>query len=456
MRSVKILFGFMSAALVAGPAILPLSAEASGVGAKRNVAVFALGYGGRDIPIETLGGVDEAIRKLFDDFGRFEVIGMRQRLSQKGVEELLDALLKNERDGAVDPEGYRFGKAEITAAEFSSLLEAFAMAIPVLSEFDSSFDETEGRWETDIKADVTLIGSGGAALGIARVESKGIDETDQESSISKAVEGIPMRLQYELRKIDAFRFSARILAVSGKDIELGLGRGAGVKNGDEYAVVAGGRAEDIENASELGLVVIGKAGPNASTGRVLYSRIDLGEESRLEEIPRLGVDLEPYLHFVAGRNLDLPADPKGAEGVNAVAGIRVPISRGFYGLRPYGAIQVPTSGVRAIAAAFVFPVDLLLGAEYRSYSGRISLTPYCGIGIGYVYVSETIYGESSDSSDTLIPHIGGHAYLNLAFLASRDIRIFAELGGEYWISTVTDLYTDYGGIGFGAGIAIKL
>jgi hypothetical protein len=458
MSRARMPFIFLAAALVAGPASLSHSAEMPSVVGREVVALFALGYSGRDIPLETLGAVDRAIRKVFLDFGRYTVVGMEQRLSSIGVAELVAAVGKAGNAGFVAPDEYRFGEALLTPAEFDGLLGASIIAIPVVVELDSFYAEAEGAWETDIKTSFTFIspGSGGAVLGAAEVFSSGIDESDQERSLSDAVENIPMRLQYELRKIGVFRTGARVLAVSGRDIELGLGRKAGVRKGDEYAVVAEGPAEGIGGSGELGLVTIKKTAQDSSAGRILYSRVELSVNARLEEIPRLGIDVEPYLHYVVGRKLDLVPNPRLSRGRNVIAGLRVPVSRGFYGLRPYGAIQVPTDGVRGFGSAFLFPVDLILGAEYRPSSGRLSLTPYGGLGVGCVFASETIHGESADGSNSPLPHFGGHAYLDLAYLASRNVRLFIELGGEYWISAVTDLYTDYGGVGFGAGVSIKL
>jgi hypothetical protein len=35
------------------------------------------------------------------------------------------------------------------------------------------------------------------------------------------------------------------------------------------------------------------------------------------------------------------------------------------------------------------------------------------------------------------------------------MKIFAEVGGDYWIA-ISSLFQNYGGLGFGAGLAFKL
>jgi hypothetical protein len=228
----------------------------------------------------------------------------------------------------------------------------------------------------------------------------------------------------------------------------------GIKKGDEYSVIVGGMVEGFKDTREAGLVAIKDVGAEVSTGQVLYSSVKMNKDVQLQEIPRLGIDVEPYLHIVNGAKLDVVPDPKGDTGSNTIAGLRIPISRGFYGVRPFASVQIPLNGIRQFFTATIVPIDVLVGAEYRLNLGRLSLTPYGAVGGSYIYVSEAISGYSADT--TYVPHVGAMGYLNAAFLVTRDIRIFADVGGEYWLSLASDLYTNYGGIGFGAGVSFKL
>ena len=54
----------------------PLAAAAPTVSEKKDVAIFALGYYGWAIPLETLGSIDMEIQKVFVDLGRFNIIGV--------------------------------------------------------------------------------------------------------------------------------------------------------------------------------------------------------------------------------------------------------------------------------------------------------------------------------------------------------------------------------------------
>ena len=82
-----------------------------------------------------------------------------------------------------------------------------------------------------------------------------------------------------------------------------------------------------------------------------------------------------------------------SDGTDTV-GIRAALSRGFYGFRPYGAVQIPLSQVNdyndpnnvADYLGTIIPFNVVLGGEYNIYMRRFTLTPYAGIGIGYIHV----------------------------------------------------------------------
>jgi hypothetical protein len=458
MKKAKLaIIGLMAAMLVAGPFALSLSAQAPTVSEKKDVAIFALGYYGWAIPQETLGSIDQEIQKVFVDLGRFNIIGVTQRLSSGGVQAFIDTLKKAKEANFVVPEKYQFGEATLTEAEFNKLLGAFIVATPVVSEFNSFYNDKKGQWETDIKTNVTFIdvGAGGTVIGIAEVKSSGSDKSNQNKSISSAIEGIPMQLQYEVRKVPAFQISTRVLAVSGGEIKLQLGQNMGIRKGDEYAVIVGGMVEGFKDTREAGLVAIKDVGAEVSTGQVLYSSVKLGKDAQLQEIPRIGFDVEPFFHLVNGSKIAFGGG-NADSGANSIAGLRLTASRGFYGFRPFIGVETPINGIKSIATVFLFPVNVIAGAEYRAYLGRLSVTPYGAIGGSYLYVTEAISGYSRDTSGSMFPHVGGFAYLNLSYLVTRNVRIFADIGAEYWMTLADWLYSSYGGVGFGAGVSFKL
>jgi hypothetical protein len=283
-------------------------------------------------------------------------------------------------------------------------------------------------------------------MGIASIQTSGTDKNNQLQSISAAIQGIPMQLQFEIRKIPAFQINTRILAVSGSEIKLQLGQNMGIKKGDEYSVIVGGMVEGFKDEREAGLIQIKDVGSEVSTGQVIYaSGGTLAKDAQLREIPRLGVDFEPYLHIIQS-----PGDTTTGA---TVPGMRAVVSRGFYGFRPYVGIQIPLGQIWNFGTIFAIPVSVVAGGEYEMHLGRLTITPYGGVGVTYLYVSEAISGYGSDTN--FFPHVGAQAYVNLSYLITRDMRIYAEGGYEYWLH-ISQFFADYGGLGLGAGVAFKL
>ncbi len=357
------------------------------------------------------------------------------------MQQFIDTLKKAKEANFVMPEKFQFGEAVLTEAEFNKLVGAFIIAAPIVSEFNSRYNSDKSQWETDIKTSVTFIdvGAGGSVLGIAEVKTTGSDKDNQNKSISSAIDGIPMQLQYEVRKVPAFQISTRVLAASGSEIKLQLGQNMGIKKGDEYSIIVGETVEGFKNESEKGLIQIKDVGSEVSTGRVVYSSIKLTKDVQLHEIPRLGIDAEGYFHLAGGTPLP---------------GFKATMSRGFYGFRPYGAVQIPVSAVSTYFGFFsVIPVNVIVGGEYNLYMGRFTLTPYGGVGASYARVVTPI--KSSDTTDWL-SHIGVQAYVRASFLFTRELSVFGEAGLEYWLTMNDVFFQNYGGLGFGGGVAYKL
>ncbi len=446
----------IAALLLAALALAPLAAQPK-VSEKQEVAIFAMGYYGWNIPREALGSIDLEIQKVFLDLGRFTVMGYTQRFTSTDVQSFVDILKKAKETNFVLPEKYQFGEAFLTAAEFEKLLGAFQVAIPVVASFDSQYDTKNNRWETNIKTSVSFVDAGtGILTGIADVQTSGSDKSSQLASIQAAIGGIPMELQYKIRSIPAFTLNTRVLAASGKEIKLQLGTNMGIKKGDEYSVIVASQVAGFQDEREQGLVLIKDVGPEVSTGLVLYSSAKPGPDTQLREIPRRGVDAAPYIHFAQGSLLRVIGDGDPAEdGTNILLGLRMPLSRGFFDVRPYAAIQVPANGVRTILSFVFVPVNVLVGAEYNLYLGRLAVTPYAGIGTSFIYITEAFSGSTYDTSDMLFPHIGGQAYLSASYLFNRNTKLFVEAGFEYWLA-LTSLYSNYGGVSFGGGVSFKL
>ncbi|MEI6875928.1 MAG: hypothetical protein WCL50_12465 [Spirochaetota bacterium] len=414
------------------------------VSEKKDLAIFGLGYYGMPIPLETFGNIDVEVQKVFVDLGRFNVLGIQQRLSALGLDEFIEAIRKAKQSNVTIPEKYQFGEAILTEADWNRLVGAFIVAAPVVTSFNSQYNQKTFQWETDLKVNVTFIdvAAGGSVLGIGEVTTKGTNKQTQFASIRSAIEGIPSQLQYEIRKLPAFQLSSQILVSKNGEIKMALGRNMGVMVGDEYSIVVGGMVAGLRDDREVGLLVVKDVGAEVSTGRAVFGGSFATAGAQLKEIARKGFDIEPYLHLV------------GTPGAWALLpGARAVASRGFYDLRPYAAAQIPVGQVIGVFTALFIPVNVTVGGEYNVAFDRLTLTPWGGIGASYVHFMEAISSTSTDTD--YLSHVGVQAYLKASWLVTRDLRVFAEGGIEYWV-TVSRFFNPYGGFGVGAGAALKL
>ncbi len=410
------------------------------VSEKKQIAIFALGFYGWAIPQEALGGIDLEIQKVFTDMGRFEVLSIENRLSARGLDAFIAAIKKSKEANFVMPEKFQFGEAIFTEADFNKLVGSFIVAAPVVSSFISSYSADASAWETTIKTHVTFVDvAAGTTMAIAEVETSGSDSENQLKSIQGAIGSIPSQLEFEIRSIPAFQLSTRVLAVNGREIKLQLGKDMGITRGDEYAILVTESLEGIENEVESGLVTIKQVDSKMSTAQVVYSSVPLAKDTQLREIPRMGTDLGLYFHL---------------SGLTPVAGLKGVVSRGFYSFKPYFAAQIPIGEISSYWGLFsILPVNVILGGEFNLYMGRLAITPYAGVGVSYAHVLTPL----DDDEDTdWLSHIGAQAYLNASYLVSRDMKVYAEAGFDYWLSMDEYFFDSYGGLSFGAGIAFKL
>jgi hypothetical protein len=420
-------------------------AQAPTVSEKKDVAILSLGYYGWIIPLEALGSIDSGIQRVFSDLGRFNVIGMTQRLSSADLGEFVAAIKKDKASSFVMPDKYRFGEATFTEGDYNRILGSFLVAVPIITTFNSSYSSSGGRWETRLDTEVTFIdvAAGGSVVGVARVSTTGTDKENQLKSVSGAIDAIPSQLQYEIRSIPAFQINTRILSVSGGEVRLQLGANMGLKKGDEYSVIVTSSLEGLRDEREAGLILIREVGPEISTATILYGGKAMAKDAQLREIPRVGTDVELFLRYLDGPGR-----------VHFMPGLRAVPSRGFYGLRPYASVAIPL-GVQASALGIsvdVLPINVVVGGQFDLHLGRLTLAPYAGIGIAYIY---SIEGLTVDTSKNYFPFLGGQAGFQASWLVSRDMRVFVEGGAEYWLAT-NDLFSSYGGISAGAGVSWKL
>lgn len=444
----------MKSRTIAALALVFIAASVLGaqplVSEKQEVAVFALGYYGWNIPPQALASIDGEIQKVFADLGRFTVLGVSQRLSSGGLDQFIQAIRQAKQANFVMPEKYQFGEAFLTQAEFNKLIGAFIVVAPVVVEFNSFYDSKALQFETNIKTNVAFIdvGAGGSLLAMKTLRTSGTDKQSQNKSISSAISSIPSQLEYEVRSIPEFQISTRVLASEGQTVRFQLGQNMGIKKGEEYAIVQRRTVEGFDDSKEVGLIVVKEVGREVSTGQVLYCSIPLAKDTQMKEIPRQGVDFDLYLHSLGGSSATF------------LPGIKATASRGFYSFRPFMAVQIPLGLMDNFLYSSYYgwylqliPVNLLFGGEMVLNMGRLSLTPSAAVGLSYIHVTSSWANSDTD----FLSHLGAQVSGRVAYLFNRNTRAFVEVGYETWLA-VSNLWNNesYGGLVVGAGITFKL
>ena len=340
-------------------AVAPL-AIAQQVSQKKDIAVFKLSYYQWDIPDSVLGGVDEEIRGVFVNIGRFNVLGMTQRLEPGDLSLFIDRIKAFKEVRAEMPEAVQMGREFFTQADFERLVGSFIVVVPSVASYVLEVKD-DGDFHVALKTSFSFVNvEQGTTFAQAFVETEGTEDSPQGAARS-AMDGIAMLLTYEIRKIPEFQLKTGVLEVHGGEVILELGRDMGIKVGDEFLLVASRVLDSGKTlTSENGLLVIKEVSDEVSVGKVLYARPRPQEGDQLREFPLLGVETTPYLHVASG----LLYDPGKITGL---IGLKGSVSRGFYGFRPIFGLEVPL--IANILAAL--PLNLYVGGEYVLYLGRL-------------------------------------------------------------------------------------
>jgi hypothetical protein len=425
--------------LILALALVVLAVSAAGaqsVSQRGEIAVFSLGYYRWRIPLSALGAIDDGIRAVFINLGRFDVIGMAYQLGEDDVQGFIDAITAFKERNLEIPESVQMGREYLTQADVTRLVSGFVVVIPSVTDY---IRERRGdNWNVDIRTSFTFIDvAEGASFAQFFVTTSGSDK-DADRAVRKAVDGIPLRLTYEVRRIDRFTLRTGILEVRGNEVVIELGSRMGVKVGDEYLVLAPRvLSSGKEVVTEKGVIEVKRVEEEVSYATVVFAHGRLEPGEQLKELPRLGFETE-----VKGRGMLYGT---WLDAVPFSLGIRQIVARGFHAFRPFAGLELPLQLVDWVDG---LPLNVFLGAEYGFGFGRLRLAPFAELGVG-------LEVKLSEGGSPVLRNYGGAVGVQASWLLTRDIRLAAEAGVAGWENVDRSPYLRYFGVFAGAGIVVK-
>ncbi|MFP4115225.1 MAG: hypothetical protein ACOC2Y_06260 [Spirochaetota bacterium] len=390
------------------------------------------------------GAIDEEIRSVFINLGRFDVIGMQQRLTESSVDDFIAALGDYELDRAEMPEAVLLGQQAFTEQDFRELAGGFVVVVPSVSWYDLRRDR-DGMYEAEMRTSFTFINVNDMqTFDQFFIETSGYAERPGEA-VREAVDQLPAELTFRVRSMPEFQLKTGVLEVNGSEVVIEFGRNMGLRRGDEYAIIAERvLSTGYVATQETGLIVIREVHEEFSYGEVLYASPRARPGDQLREVPRWPAEANVYFNVMT-------------DGLtsSSLLGFKAVASRGFYAWRPFVAVEIP---FRGLIGNVLFPVNAVVGGEWNVYLGRIRLTPSVSVGLG----GAIPLIDDPDAASFYLSHFGAVARLGGSLLVSRDIMVTVETGIGYWLGVyggdirrLIEPLSSYGGIVIGGSITIK-
>jgi hypothetical protein len=403
--------------VLAGPAP---SAWAQEVYQKKEIAVFNLSSYDWDIPLQTLGSIDDHIRSVFVNLGRFTVIGMTYRLGEADVSDFIEKIKQFKSENAEIPEQVQMGQEFFTQADMNKLIGSFIVVIPSVVNFTSKQNK-QGDYSVAIDVSFSFVNvETERTIGQFAVKLLGLNP-DFDNALTGAVNSLPFLLTVEVRKIAEFQIKSGILEVHGAEVIFELGKDMGIKVGDQYEVLSSRVLSSGKQVTEeKGLLLVRRVDQEISYATVLYAYGQLGMGDQIREIPHIGTESTVYIRAVV-----FGADPLFNSFPPFIVGIRQTVLRGFYAFRPFVELESPLTNM---AFSESFPFNVSLGAEYNLFLGRLRITPRVSLGGGFDVITST------EDTSVQFSRYGGNAALEISYLLSRDVRFGLEGGYMMWQS----------------------
>ncbi|NNM53325.1 MAG: hypothetical protein HKM05_01200 [Spirochaetales bacterium] len=400
--------------------VMAVVANAQVASSKQDVAIFQLSSADRNIPMGLMQGVDSQIQKVFVDLGRFTVLGLNFRLDGLNLQTFVSRLRLLKEQTTAPDKAIQFGETFLTLDEYNKIVGSFLVVIPRVDGVHFTRLANNVRKATIETSFTILKGSDLTPVtgGFFTVRSQGQAQNRQQA-LEQALAGIVPLLTFEVRKVPQFQISSGLVDVGFDSASMELGQNMGIMLGDEYALEKVVTKDGVPQTEETGLAIVDKVNPQTSRLFIAYGDPFVGQS--VHEIPRLGVDLEPYANLVE-RFTDAGTAYHVALGVKGV------LSRGFWLVKPMVGVEVPL--ILDITNVFWVPFYAYAGVEFYPFRlGRFELATSAALAMGGAYIMvDTSNFLGSNAQPYYLTHLGVRADAKAQFLFSRDAKLAASVG----------------------------
>jgi hypothetical protein len=405
------------------------------VSEKKDIAVFNLSHHDWSITQAALGSIDDQIRAVFINIGRFNVIGLEQRLGANDVTDFVEKIKDYKSRNMEIPERVLMGQEAFTERDWNRLVGAFLVVIPSVSFYNLE-SLRDGTYKARIKTSFTIVNvDEGRSSAQFFVETTGQDR-NANNAVQAAVSGIPGMLTFEIRKVPEFQVKSGIVQIMGRDIIFELGRNMGIMVGDEYAIMGYRNIAGFQAADERGLLIVKEVQEKFTVAQLIYSAAKPQVGDQLQEIPRIGIEGMIYGGAFLVDNYDISFIP--------MVGLKAVLARGFFLTRPVLGIEIPLSIATAALAVFdIVPMNVFIGAELTNlYLGRLQIAPTVVVGVGGAYLGENARAFFGTDQEYFMTHVGGKAFISTSILVSRNAKFTVDAGYAAWLG-LADVLIDF-------------
>jgi hypothetical protein len=421
--------------------------HAQTTGPKKDIIIFKTNieemiFDRQDL-LEPLKATENQVRELFSSLSGCNVYVLDYQLNEQNIVALLEKLKLFSGGGEI-PANIEIGKTVFSKKDFAKIASSHLLVIPILNFYnieEIQRDENISRYKTGIRFNYIIINSKEAAvLSTIVIQSTGYDE-DKKKSILDALEDVPIQLNYGVRSLDVFSLADRIVEILDPEVVIKLGTDKGVNVGDEYAIMSL-KAEEENAGSEIkesGLVIIHDKEENVSIGRVIYADEPFAIGTPVKEIPKLGLEMIPYVH--------VEIDFLG-QAYYGWSGLKFVVTKGFFAIQPVVGMEIGLYPFERLQDEL--PLRVFAGIDFNIFLGRFQLIGMVAAGTEVITaMSSNSQGEGFDFSC-----FGLLGLATVSYLITRDLKLMLDLGYQAWFA-YKDRYNSYEGWICGLGMGIK-